>query len=172
MWVVLEPLPHLKAHIVPDDNVIDPLWVICLVRWYQQVMQAIQEDEETGSVIAPSTHYDVPTTLAGDLNNGPLANDVSAPSPPLHQVESHIINKDVLVQHMSCVMLLDQHENASYSMDTERSTQWAKGNVGVTSPFALPLHRMGSSSITPIWALTTHLTFSNVWTDYTTSSQQ
>ncbi|CAB1444831.1 unnamed protein product, partial [Pleuronectes platessa] len=67
-----------------------------------------------------STHCDVPTTLAGDLNNGPLANDVSAPSPPLHQVESHLINKDVLVKHMSCVMLLDQHENASYSMDTER----------------------------------------------------
>ncbi|CAB1432469.1 unnamed protein product [Pleuronectes platessa] len=65
-------------------------------------------------VIHCSTHCDVPTTLAGDLNNGPLANDVSAPSPPLHQVESHLINKDVLVQHMSCVMLLDQHENASY----------------------------------------------------------
>ncbi|CAB1420710.1 unnamed protein product [Pleuronectes platessa] len=143
MWVVLEPLPHLKAHIVPDDNVIDPLWVICLVRWYQQVMQAIQEDEETGSVIGPevsmtvqhpmvihcSTHCDVPTTLAGDLNNGPLANDVSAPSPPLHQVESHLINKDVLVQHMSCVMLLDQHENASYNMDTERSTQWATHGI-------------------------------------------
>ncbi|CAB1438875.1 unnamed protein product [Pleuronectes platessa] len=124
MWVVLEPLTHLKAHIVPDDNVIDPLWVICLVRWYQQVMQAIQEDEETGSVIGPwvgmtvqhpmvihcSTHCDVPTTLAGDLNNGPLANDLSAPSPPLHQVESHLINKDVL------------HENASYSMDTEVNT--------------------------------------------------
>ena len=58
-------------------------------------------------VIHCSTHCDVPTTLAGDLNNGPLANDVSAPSPPLHQVESHLINKDVLVQHMSCVMLLD-----------------------------------------------------------------
>ncbi|CAB1436204.1 unnamed protein product [Pleuronectes platessa] len=35
------------------DNVIDPLWVIYLTRWYQQVMQAIQEDEETGSVIGP-----------------------------------------------------------------------------------------------------------------------
>lgn len=57
MWVVLEPLTHLsspvEAHIVPDDDVIDPLWAIYLARWYQQVMQAIQEGEETGSVIGP-----------------------------------------------------------------------------------------------------------------------
>ena len=37
--------------------------------------------------------------------------------------------------------------------------------MGVTSPFALPLHRMGSSSVTPVWALTAHLTFSHCWTD-------
>ena len=49
----------------------------------------------------------VPTTLAGDLNNGPLANDVSAPSPPLHQVESNLINEDVLVKYICCVVLLD-----------------------------------------------------------------
>ena len=57
MWVVLGPLRHLssplEAHIVPDDDVIDPLWVIYLARWYQQVMQAIQEVEETSSVIGP-----------------------------------------------------------------------------------------------------------------------
>ena len=57
MWVVLEPLTHLssplEAHIVPDDDVIDPLWVIYLARWYQQVTQAIQEGEETGRVIGP-----------------------------------------------------------------------------------------------------------------------
>ena len=58
-------------------------------------------------VIHSSTHRDVPTTLAGDLNNGPLANDVSAPSPPLHQVESNLINEDVLIQLISCVTLLD-----------------------------------------------------------------
>ena len=43
----------VEAHIVPDDNVIDQLWVIYLARWYQQVMQAIQEGDETGSVIGP-----------------------------------------------------------------------------------------------------------------------
>ncbi|CAB1430989.1 unnamed protein product [Pleuronectes platessa] len=98
MWVVLEPLTHLSSPV--EAHVTDQLWVIYLAR---------------------CTQCDVPTTLAGGLNNGPLANDVSAPSPPLHQVESHLINKDVLVQHISC----RQHKNASYSMDTERSTQWA-----------------------------------------------
>ena len=49
----------------------------------------------------------IPTTLAGVLKNGLLANDVSALSPPLHQVETHLINKDVLVQYICCVMLLD-----------------------------------------------------------------
>ena len=58
-------------------------------------------------LIHRSTHRDVPTTLAGDLNNGPLANDISAPSPPLHQVESNLINEDVLIQLISCVTLLD-----------------------------------------------------------------
>ena len=58
-------------------------------------------------VVHCSTHCDVPTTLAGDLNNGPLANDISAPSPPLHQVESNLINEDVLIQLISCVTLLD-----------------------------------------------------------------
>ena len=57
MGVVLEPLTHLsspvEAHIVPDNNVINPLWVIYLARWYQPVMQAIQEEEEMGSVIGP-----------------------------------------------------------------------------------------------------------------------
>ena len=57
MWVVLEPLSHsnspVEAHIVPDDNVIDPLWVINVVRWYQLVMQAIQEGEEKVNVIGP-----------------------------------------------------------------------------------------------------------------------
>ena len=57
MWVVLEPLTHLsspvKMDIVPDDNVLDPLLVIYLARWYQQVTQAIQEGEETGRVIGP-----------------------------------------------------------------------------------------------------------------------
>ena len=41
----------------------------------------------------------------------------------------------------------------------------SQGSGGVTSPFALPLHRMGSSSVTPVGALTTHLTFSHFWTD-------
>ena len=58
-------------------------------------------------VVHCSTHCDVPTTLAGDLNNGPLANDISAPSPPLHQVETHLINKDVLVKYICCVVFLD-----------------------------------------------------------------
>ena len=58
-------------------------------------------------VVHCSTHCDVPTALAGDLNNGPLANGVSAPSPPLHQVESNLINEDVLIQLISCVTLLD-----------------------------------------------------------------
>ena len=58
-------------------------------------------------VVHCSTHCDVPTTLAGDLNNGPLANDVSAPSPPFHQVETDLINKDVLVKYICCVVLLD-----------------------------------------------------------------
>ena len=58
-------------------------------------------------VVHCSTHCDVPTTLAGDLNNGPLANDISALAPPLHQVKSNLINEDVLIQLISCVMLLD-----------------------------------------------------------------
>ena len=58
-------------------------------------------------VVHCSTHCDVPTTLAGDLNNGPLANDISALAPPLHQVESNLINEDVLIQLISCVTLLD-----------------------------------------------------------------
>ncbi|CAB1441768.1 unnamed protein product [Pleuronectes platessa] len=48
-----DPILPVEAHIVPDDNVINPLWVIYLARWYQQVMQAIQEDEEAGSIIGP-----------------------------------------------------------------------------------------------------------------------
>ncbi|CAB1420450.1 unnamed protein product [Pleuronectes platessa] len=44
-------------------------------------------------VIHCSTHCDVPTTLAGDLNNCPLANDVSAPSPPLQQVFQYFISR-------------------------------------------------------------------------------
>ncbi|CAB1436680.1 unnamed protein product [Pleuronectes platessa] len=44
----------------------------------------------------PFIYLPPPSTLARDLNNGPLANDVSAPLPPLHQVESYLINKDVL----------------------------------------------------------------------------
>ena len=35
----------------------------------------------------------------------------------------------------------------------------SRGNVGVTSPFALALPRMGSSSVMPIWVHTVHLTF-------------
>ena len=57
MWMVLEPVTHLsspvEAHIVLDHNVICQLWVMYLARWYQQVMQAIQEADETGSVIGP-----------------------------------------------------------------------------------------------------------------------
>ncbi|CAB1423517.1 unnamed protein product [Pleuronectes platessa] len=102
-------------------------------------------------VIHCSTHCDVPTTLAGDLNNGPLANDVSAPSPPLQQVESHIINKDVLVQHMSCVMLLDQHENASYSMDTE-------SGGGGTEEEGLPLGHSWCATVSALYLLLSQLT--------------
>ncbi|CAB1446806.1 unnamed protein product [Pleuronectes platessa] len=53
IWANVVDHVLIHAHIVPDDNVIDPLWVIYLTRWYQQVMQAIQDDEETGSVIGP-----------------------------------------------------------------------------------------------------------------------
>ena len=48
----------------------------------------------------------------------------------------------------------------------------SRGNVGVTSPFVLPSPRMGSSTVMPIRALITQLTFSHFWTDCKTSSLQ
>ena len=73
MWVVLEPLTHLssplEAHIVPDDDVIDPLWVIYLARWYQQVTQAIQEGEETGLCYRPLGGHDGAGSHGGSLQH-------------------------------------------------------------------------------------------------------
>ncbi len=45
------------------------------------------------------------------------------------------------------------------------------GQRGGDITLSLPLHRMGFSSVMPIWTLTTHLTFSHCWTACITSQQ-
>ena len=60
MWVVLEPLTHLsspvEAHIVPDDDVINPLWVICLPGG---TSRSSRTSRKTGRVIGPEVDMTV-----------------------------------------------------------------------------------------------------------------
>ncbi|CAB1440396.1 unnamed protein product, partial [Pleuronectes platessa] len=76
---------------------VDFICYLLSLRWYQQVHAGHPGRRGDGQRYRPLAHIVMfPPRWPGDLNNGPLANDVSAPSPPLHQVESHLINRDVL----------------------------------------------------------------------------
>lgn len=46
------------------------------------------------------------------------------------------------------------------------------GSMGVTSPFVLPFHRMEFTSVMPILALTTQITFSDVLHNLITANNQ
>ena len=47
------------------------------------------------------THWDVPSALARDFNNGTLADDIPSPPSSFCEVESNLINEDELVLHCS-----------------------------------------------------------------------
>ena len=100
-WVVSKPVLDwgctMKAHVVPYYNVPGSL-MVCIIHtlwWYENVVESVQKCENMGCVVWSkvgipvedtmrigdgSTHCDVPTTVARNIYNGSVANDVSPPS--------------------------------------------------------------------------------------------
>lgn len=121
LWVVAEPVTDrsrpVETYVVPDYNVVDLLRPVYLVWWNEQCVKFIKEREETGGVVWThggmvmkdtvvvngSTHGDVSSTLAGDLDNGTLADNIPSPAPSFDKVETRLINKNKLVYFCSCV---------------------------------------------------------------------
>lgn len=115
MWVGLEPLTYkqspVETHIVPDDNIINSLWIISVIWWNKLFVEVIKEGQQQVCVIGTKmymavqdtmviyccTHGYVPTTLAGDPNNGPLAYDISSPAPSLGQIKPSLIYENIFI---------------------------------------------------------------------------
>ena len=55
-------------------------------------------------------HSDVPSSLARDIHNSPMANYVPPPSPSFGQVKSSLINKDNLMGNRPAFNLCKTHE--------------------------------------------------------------
>ena len=101
LWVVSKPVLDwgcvMEAHVVPYYNVPVSL-LVCIIQtlwWYENVVESVQKCENMGCVVWSkvgmtvedtmcigdgSAHCDVPTTLARNIYNGSVANDVSSPS--------------------------------------------------------------------------------------------
>lgn len=106
----------VETYVVPDNNVPGLLCVIYLVWWNEDVVECVQECEETGSVVGAkdgmvmeypvvvdgSTQSNIPSTLARDIDDGTLADDISAPAPSFGQVETHLINENEFMHLFSC----------------------------------------------------------------------
>lgn len=86
----------MKTRVVPYYNVAVSLFcIIHTLWWYENVVESVQKSENMGCGVWSkvsmmvedsmctgdgSTHWDVPTTLARNMYNGSVANDVSSPS--------------------------------------------------------------------------------------------
>ena len=75
------------------------------------VVEVLKEGEQAIGVVGPKlymlvqdamvvhgcTHGYITPTLAGDPNNGPLANDVSSPAPLFYKVKTSLIDVDIFI---------------------------------------------------------------------------
>lgn len=107
----------MEADIVPYYDISVLLCVIHMVCRYQNVVQSVQKCDHVGCVVWTKvgmavedtismcdggTHCDVATTLARNIYNGSVTNDVPSPSPGLCEVEASLINENKLMwDHIS-----------------------------------------------------------------------
>lgn len=96
----------MEADIVPYHNISRLLCMMNMVSLGQNVVQSVQTCENVGCGIWTkvgmavedtilcdrSTHCDVATTLARDIYDGSVTNNVSTPSPGLCEVEASLVN--------------------------------------------------------------------------------
>ena len=106
MKPVLDQSRSVERYIVPDDNV-RHLLCIHLVLCGDTVVKSVLKCENVGHVVGPklmvvedpilhdrSAQYDVTTTLALDIQNSSVANDVSPSSSYFCQVKPSLIYED------------------------------------------------------------------------------